>query len=243
MNIENQLRSARNAVRLEAEGQQVFELPITWFEDMISLKVFDYLLKGRIKHDSYQKPDTFGALLCNLEKSNLEFSCMRRKNTLGEIMVYMHNINYRITDWSQVFCVELDLNNVHRGFPHRARLSSESIIRFMREFDRVVPLIHQEAKALHIELAKQKLSNSILSQSLTSIINEALGTIGIPFYYELKNGGIVFRFFLRGHTGLRVRIPADQYATRILELPMLLKNPEVGIRKYGKNFRYERRKK
>lgn len=245
MNIEHQLKTARTSVRKQAEELlSTWDLHITWFQDMMVAEVFGYLLKGRMKHDTYQKPCTFDELWDDVHKSKLVALYIDHgsKFLFNEFDVTMDNIGYHVEEWAEHrWHAEPSLHNINRqNLPGRIRLSSESFIRFMEEFNQVVPMIHSEATDLHVEVAKREFTDSILLQSLESIINDVLGNIDIPFSYELKNNGIVFRFWLRGHTGLRIRIPAEQYASRIIELPELLINPDAGIKRYGKDFRYER---
>lgn len=246
MNIEHQLNSARTAVRRMAEElRPTWDLPITWFQDMMISEVFGYLLRGRIKHDRYQKPCSFNGLWNDVLDAKLSVSFVDNgKYMYNEFYVSMDNISYHIEERNeQGWHAEPSLNNTSRlNIPSRARLSSESFIRFIDEFNMVVPMIRAEAEDLHAEVAKREFTDTILLMSIESVITDALRDTEIPFSYELKNGGVVFRFRLKGHTGLRVRIPAEEYTSRILELPALLNNPEEGMREYGKDFRYERLK-
>ena len=247
MNIEQQLKTARKAVRRQAEGlQNTWELPITWFQDFMVSEVFGYLLKGRMKHDSYQKPCSFNALWNDvLDAGHNALFNDKGKYFFNDFYVTLSNIKYHIEEWPENgWHAEPAISNISRNnIPGYVRLSSESFIRFMEEFDQVIPMIHAEAEILHSEVAKKEYTDNILLSSLESIVDEALRETDITYSYELKNSDIIFRFWLQGHTGLRVRIPSEQYATRIMELPTLLKNPEEGIKKYGKDFRYERLKK
>lgn len=247
MNIERQLKTARKAVRRQAEAlQNTWELPITWFQDIMVSEVFGYLLKGRMKHDAYQKPCSFNALWNDvLDAGHNAFFNDNGRYSFNDFYVTLSNIKYHIEEGPELrwYAVPVTSNIFTINIPGPVRLSSESFIRFMEEFDQVVPMIHAEAEILHSEVAKKEYTDNILLTSLESLVDEALRETDITYSYELKNSDIIFRFWLQGHTGLRVRIPSEQYATRIMELPSLLKKPEEGIKKYGKDFRYERLKK
>lgn len=248
MYIKNQLRTARNTVRKQAEElQYTWDLSLNWFRDSMIAEVFGYLLKGRIKHDAAQKPDTFYSLWSDVEQSKIvaTFVDHGSKFLFNEFNVSMNNINYIIEERPdhEWHARPAALNISLRSIPSRVRLSSDSFIRFMEEFNSIVPLINDEAADLHKELSKKEITENIFLLSLESFVDDTLSSIDIPYSYELKNDGLVFRFWLRGHTGLRVRIPIEQYASRIKELPELVVNPEKGIIKYGKDFRYERLKK
>ena len=248
MDIKNQLRTARNSIRKQAEElQYTWDLSVNWFRDMLVAEVFGYLLKGRIKHDAYQKPDKFNGLWSDVERSNIAATFVDHgsKYLFNEFDVSMEHINYIIEERPnhEWYAEPAVLNISRRNIPSRVRLSSDSFIRFMREFNSVVPLINDEAADLHTEFSKKGITESILLLSLDSIVHDTLGNVDFPHSYELKNDGVIFRFWLCGHTGLRVRIPIEQYASRIKELPELVMNPDKGIIKYGRDFRYERLKK
>ena len=251
MTIDKQLQTARTVVmRLALELQNTWSLPQGWFQDMMIQEVFGFLLRGRIKYDTYRRPASFDELWSDVLHADMAVEYNDHGGTgflFEEFRISLQNLTYVVEECSnQKWSIEPDLGSYTHYFPgyhyiSRVRLSSDSVLRFLHEFDGIVPMINTAAGCLFDEMAKNNLINTIMETSL-DVLEGSLDAAGIRYCCELRAKDIVIRCKICGHTGIRTRIPAEQYVSRIQELPCLISNPEEGIRKYGKDFRYERLK-
>lgn len=243
MKIDRQLESARKAVKREAKDLP-FDLPITWYCEMMTGYVFMYLIKARIRHDrgqgcSYDK-------VMNLAKSyNLSVHPYTKTNpwSYNEFSIKMENMAYQISErddsWTAFPILSVYPHDYYYGFAV-GYISADSFLRFLSEFDSVISEINRAATALHLEMAKKRTSESILLSTIQLLMEEHLEEAGISYEYQLRDDGVVIWMPLRKKICIRTRIPAQDIGSRIPELPSLFANPDKGMEKYGKDFRYER---
>ena len=247
MKIDAQLKTAARSVM-----RQVHLLPLTWplsrmwFRDMMVSEVFGSLLKGRILHDAHLKSDSFQEVWSALRYTDIPYEYRAGGRFLSdEFFVRLENMEYAV--WERVsgsWHAEPMVGNQRRiHIPSSVRLGAESFLRFLREFDAVVPAIHAAADGLDADVARERTANVILERSLEAVLSSTLDAAGIRYSWEYRNEDLIFRFPVQGRTGIRVRIPVAEFAVRIGELPVLLADPEEGKRRYGKDFRYERLRK
>ena len=247
MKIDAQLKTAARSIL-----RQVHMLPSTWplsrmwFRDIMTDEVFGYLLQGRIRHDAHLKPCTFQELWSALRHTEMNYEFRPGGSYLAdEFSVHLDNLEYVVWErtggsWHAEPVVS---NSTRIHIPASVRLTAESFLRFLEEFEEAVPFIYKAADDLDTAVARERTVDVILENSLEAVLADTFDAVGIRYTWEYRNEDLIFRFPVQGHSGIRVRIPVTEFAARIQELPALLADPEEGIRRYGKDFRYERMKR
>lgn len=215
-----------------------------WFQEMMAGFVYLYLLRGRIKHDREAGCVYHELLDAALAK---RINCVQVRSPVrwqtGHAVIRMDNLNYRICElvdggWEAL--PEMDYHPDDWYYFTYGKISADSYLRFLEEFDAVVPEIMEAGSRLYMETMQDEKSDAILISLVENLMEEHLDKAGIAYEYQFTEDAVVVRMRLQGKICIRARIPAGDVSARIAELPSLLADPEEGMRKYGRNFRYEK---
>ena len=248
MNIGEQLKRAQSevgamAIPLSRSGP----LPPRWFRNHMVALVFGYLLRGREKRDGTKRDVPFRDLLqaARDEQMNLDFVQRPSKYLYDKFVAHPGHLDYVVEEYPDGGSgCKLRMTVFGKiAFSRRIRPEPDSFIRFLKEFDETVPVIHAAAEEVRLEVNRRLAAEEILRTAVGVLAREVLGSAGIRHSFKLLAGAVVFTIPLGGRTALRVRMPADSYAARIRELPHLVANPEEGMARYGNDFRYVKLKK
>ena len=249
MNIENQITSAKKDIARHFRKCGWVGASQAYYDEAMIHYLFGALLNGRESHDkaapcSYYRVK---AAAENDRNTSMVVYGAFPKFFYEQFDVTKPNLTY------EIHCTVGDSWYAHPDTPsdaqfynlppHTLRVSPESFLSFLGEFDALVPAIRQAAADLRTELLATRLSGDIRHITADSLIGGHLTPKGIGVQVSYLNDDIILRHRLSGRMTVRVRIPFKDAHARIPELPDLFSHPEEGMRRYGRDFRLEKARK
>lgn len=238
MNIKNQIRYAVPQLRkLMKESVIDMTSPAELTERMTGI-VFNSLILGREKHDGGN-----GCTYSEMKEAALGLygseALQSRPSPyfFEEIHLLLSNFTCVIAQRNDQAWSTFPLGRLYDT--HRCTLSPDSLLRFAAEFDEVIPEIRESAERLWSERLAEKRADEIQHLTVDILVDKYLKSLGHKVSTVYKNRYVIIRIRLSRHCRIRTRIPLEDIATRIPELPLLIENQEAGFRKYGLDFRLE----